>query len=744
MIRISARHYLLALYLPIILFGFVLFLLNRMALPSPFLINLTFLAMLLLPGFFLKKIISFDFEKDNLGNAVLVISLGFIVNLLLAAGAIFSGLTIDGYLRMYLIVVFGLFISALVIDAQKNHQDLNIDFNKLFKAENLIYVIIFLILILILATVNQLGTNFTGDPLYHLAILRRAVEGQTLSMENLSHLKDQFHLSYVLPVWHIFLALLVKVSGTNIFILFREISTILTLFVFIVWYWLFRKILPTRSVAILALFLFVLFHFEKNGYLFTRLPVPDSLNMLLLMPLCFGLALSYIFQKDSTYKHLIILSVLLPLMGLIHWTQYFYWLGAMGLFAILYAIFKFKDKDFKPIFKKILLATFANLVLVIPVLAFIQLKAQAVSQNMQGFTTVARGSTNDRLYKFDPYFKLSYILLPLIGVFIRKYRRLIFILAVFSAAPIVYNLPWLYGLLRQYLSHVFVNRLYSNLGQWPFLIWAILLGFILVLLDRALSKIKPQQRYWRLIIDGVLGIFLLWMVWGQFQSGMVQNWYNFVFSGSVFDWLNRNYNWLIPVVVIIALAIFILQKYYPKSLDFFQFQEYKNHSTMLILTLVIVFFLGIQSFSHLTFYPKKEIQNWHFFTAATDPTADFINYDKFGGVEAIEFIRTNIPAKSVFDTNTFANYTLPTLVDMHMASYSLDPIAPTKKYKDLYDLTVPIEKKIVMLKEGDIDYLIYQYQTPDKSSPFDTYPQYFIKIYESNSAAIFQINKTAL
>lgn len=744
MVKLNAKNTLLGVYISVIIFVFLLYSLNRLLAPSPWLINLIFLSLLLLPGFFLKRILKLHFHQDSLGNFLINLVLGFVVNLGLSFLAIILGLTITGFLWVYFVVFIVLFFGAIITDYfQPAHEEKVFHLKDIFKVENLIFVLLFLLTILVLMTVDELGTNFTGDPMYHIATIRKVVEGSPLTIENLNYVKNQTELAYGIPVWHTFLGLVSKVSQTNILVFFREILTSLTVLVFLVWYWFFRKLLPTRALAILALFLFILFHFYNNSYLYTRLPVPDTFSMLLLMPLCFGLALNYIFGKESNYKYLIILSLMLALMGLVHWTQYFYWLFAMGLFAVLFAIFKYREPDFWPVFKRILLSIFTNMIFVIPLLIFIQVKAQVVSENMQALSTVTKGSTNDRLSKFDPYFKLSYILLPLIAVFFRKYRKLIFILAVFIAGPLVFNVPGLYPLARRFLSHVFVNRFYTNLGQWPYIIWAILIGFILVLIDKFLSKIYPSWKYGRFLIDGILLIFLVWLFYLQYHTGRVQEWYFsiFNFSTSTFNFLNANFYWLIPVIVGIALIIYILQKYYSSWVEFFTFKEYENHLTMLILTLIIVFFLGIPSFSHLSYYPKKEFQNWHFFNQAIDPTFDIINPDKFGGMEAIDFIKNNIPPKSVFDTNTFANYTLAMLVDVHMASMTNDP-EPTKKYKNLY-LGIPVEKKLAMLKEGNIDYLIYQYQTPDKSSPFDSYPQYFIKIYDSDSAAIFQINKGA-
>lgn len=704
---------------------------------TPFLLMLIFSILIFLPGFSLAQLFKINFPKDYFGQIILYLALGFIYNLFLCLLIIIFGLTIDTAVKFYLTTFIIVAVLTLIINfirPKPKPIDLG-SLKKIFQIKNLIYLPLLFLVILVLATVDQLGTNFTGDPLGHLGVIRRVVEGQPITSENLSNVKNQLHIVLTFPVWHVFLGLIAKITNNNIFVIFREIPTTLTLLVFLVWYWFFKRILPNLPVAILALFLFILYYFGPNAYLYTRLAVPDTLCNLLLMPLSFALAIKYIFDKATTYKHLIILSVLLVFMGLIHWTQYFYYLSAMGLFAILYAIFKYRENDFRDTFRKILLSIFANMVLVGPLLIYLK---GIIGQNLENFSGVQKGSNNDRFYKFTPYFQLAYVFLPLFGLFFRKYRRLIFLLAIFLVGPLVYNIPGLYEILRRFLSHVFVNRLYSNLGEWPYVIWAIILGFFLILIDRLMTRIETISKHLRYLIDGVLAVAFGWLFFIQYQYETLDVLYERIFSESAKNWLSANYQWLIPAVAIMVLVIFILERHSKKLTDFFSFEENKDQIAALILTLFIILFFSIPAQGHLRTYFGKEINNKHFFSEATDPTLSIINPQKFGGMEAIDFIKNNIPAKSVFDTNTQANYSLPSLVDVHMASYTFDP-EPTKKYKDLYNSAVPIEKKLAMLKDGDIDYLIYQYPLGERQSPFDAYPQYFTKIFD-RTAAIYQVN----
>ena len=100
-----------------------------------------------------------------------------------------------------------------------------------------------------------------------------------------------------------------------------------------------------------------------------------------------------------------------------------------------------------------------------------------------------------------------------------------------------------------------------------------------------------------------------------------------------------------------------------------------------------------------------------------------------------------IPSKSVLDSNSAANYTIPTLIDIHMASWTNnDDVDPTRLYRELYE-DIPIKDKLILLKKGDIDYVMYVYNKKKEPSLLDNYSEYFIKIYNNKKVVIYQINK---
>lgn len=741
--KLKVSEYLLYSDILIIFLVFFIFLLNFFGVNSPWFLALTVLSCLILPGYFLKRLIRIKFF-DRLGNFLLAFTLGLIFNLGLAFIVILLGLTITAYLWLFLILGALLFIGALIYDHLRPiGGEFEINLKKIFVPENVIYLFVIILGVLILVTIDQIGTTFQGDPVYHLAIIRKVVSGNPLTMDNLAYVKNQLELAYGIPVWHAVLGLYSTITRVDLIVLFREIPLSLSILSFLVWAWFLSKLIPNRKIALLALMLFMIYQFSGNGYFFSRLAVPDTFNQLILLPLAFGLALTYIFNKESSFKLIIILSIFLPLMGLIHWTQYFYYLFTLGLFGIIYAIVKFRKPDFKTTLQRFCGAIFFNLILVLPILTYFQLKTNAISSNINAYQTVGKTSNNDRFTKYSVDVQTSLFFVPFLLFFVRKYRQLIFFFAVFSLTFLVYNIPGLGDFLRSVLSHVFVNRIFTNIGEWPFVTWAIVLGFLLLLVDRVLKKVDQASKISLYIVEAIVLIFVFSMLILEFSKETLSTWYDSFFNSKPIQaWFSANYLWLFVILIIVGLGIYFFQRNKPKLEEFFDLSEPKNLIVNFSLIFLIVLFFSTPAIGHWKTNLNKEITNGHFFGQPYDPTFDIVNPDKFGGLDLLSYIKQNIPENSVFDTNTDANYTLAVMVDVHMASMNYD-VDPTLKYRKLYDPNVPLDQKISMLKEGDIDYLIYQYQY-SSSTPFDTYPQFFQPIYTNDLAVLFKINKEAI
>jgi len=275
--------------------------------------------------------------------------------------------------------------------------------------------------------------------------------------------------------------------------------------------------------------------------------------------------------------------------------------------------------------------------------------------------------------------------------------------------------------------------MYSNLG-WAPAVLALIFGFALLLVDRGLSKVKKEARF---LIDIVLGLIFLGAVILEASRETISILYDNLLGQNTLDWLSNNYLWLIPLVLVLSVGLYIWQKYNQKMVEFFNLDEPKEVLGATLILLVMVFLVITLGLGHLKLNFSRELESSKFFQKAPDPTLDVINFNKFGGAQTIDFINNNIPPKAVFDS-TDANYVLATLTDVHMASYTFEA-EPTKKYEKIYEPTLAEDERLALIQDGQIEYILYLYQTGTSPTPFDNHPQDFSKIYSSPTAAIYQV-----
>lgn len=701
--------------------------------PAPWTLILTFFLVLFWPGFCLARIFKISFGNDSLGQIISWMTLGFLFSFLICFLAIIFGFTLPLLINLYFIVLGLLFFIAFFIDLkgfQLQKETFSFNLREIFRARNLIFLLLGAFIILILIAIDQAGANFKGDPRFHLAILRKVVENQPLTVEGLSYIKFFHRLPYVFPIWHVFLGMISKISGMNIFSLWSEIPLSLSVLVLAVWYWFFKKILPNREIAYLALFLFIIyfwliiFAFDQYGYMFARLAVPDTLGQLFLLPLSIALSLRYIFDKQTNYKDLLVVSLLVIMMAVIHFTHYFYFLSVMGFFAVGFSILKFRDPEYKVFLRKILLTIFTNMIMVLPFLILLELKDKVLSKAIALYFNVQNIDFVVKFTRYDLYTKLSFIVLPFLLLFIKKYKKISFIFLLFLIIPIVYIQP-IEIFLGKILSWVFIRRFYNNVA-WPFLIWALILGFLLVLFDRLISKLSSFSKYIRYGVDSALGILAVILVWLEIHSRTLTKFYNkTVFSKNTISWLVENYVWLIASFTIIVIIILLLQKYSKQIGNFFVFTETQNKISNFLLLFMLIFFLVSPAFKGLKVNFKKEISEDHFFTKPRDPTLTWTQPKTIGGMETVDFIKENIPPKSIFDSNS-GYFMLSMLVDQYMSDYNS---GADKTYGKIYLENVGIEERLACLNKGKIDYILLVSPKTKTLALFDNYPQYFEKIY---------------
>lgn len=736
--RVILKYVLLGLWIGLI------FLVNRFIPEMPLTLLLIVATLLFLPGFFLAQIFKITINNDPLGQFILWLTLGFILAFSSGLFGIILGLTLPVLTNIYLLLIAGLFILSFILDWRRPQDSVvknKLALKNILKLENLIYLLVIATVLLILLVLLKSGALFKGgDTNYHLATVRKVISGQPLTIDNLNYVKDKIAIiAYGFPLWHVWLGMLIHVTKANIFAIWHDMAMVLTVLVFLVWFWFCRKIFPTRDLGILAFLLFAIFSFYWGaGYLFTTLSIPHTLTQILLFPLSVILAFEFIFnsEKKPNSKLFVVLLIFVLLTAAVHLTAYFYYLFVLFSLAIFYPIFNFKAENFWPTFKKLLLLLGTSLVIILPLALALELKGHTISANLASFRQSDYSATlrYSTFARYGPFSHYAYLGLPLVLLFLKKYRNLFFILATFLIAPIVY-LPAIGVPLIKTFSAVMVGRLYGTL-EWHFLVWALVLGFGLIIIDRLIFRLSRLSKYFRWLIDLVFAFGAGLLVWLQVKFNWATTFYDSMFADKTLNWLDRNWLWLVAINLGVAIAGLLLAKYWGKANNFFALSEPKDHWARLFLIFIIVFILISPNYALF----KKSLQNNNFkyFIRPRTNVANVLTdyYNKYaGGEREINFINSQIPAKSVFDTNV-AYFILPIVVDQHMPLYSSN--AETN-HLDLYQDDVAIAARLKILCRYQIDYILVK--KPKKGTPvFDGFPQYFTQIFQDKNI-IYQINK---
>lgn len=707
---------------------------------SPWTLSLIFFWLFFLPGFSLSRIFKLSFGPHISDKLMLWFILGWLHLFFIISLSILIGLSINSLYWLVLIFQAIFFVLGLILEIFRKpiQEEVSIfKIKKIFCLDNLPFLLLFGLGFIILVFIALKGSLFLGgDPIFHLALVRKAFDGQPLTMENLTYVKNKIDIVYGFPVWHIILAFLAKITQSNIFVLWRAISVPLTILTFLIWYWLFRRIFSILNLAFLGWLLFAVFTFTwDTGYLFTTLPIPHTLSQIVLLPLSITLVFQYLWYPSK--KTLILLYLFLISIATVHLTGYFYYLFLMMGFTLLYGLVKFNDRDFKKTLKNICLATYGSLIILLLFAFIFEIKSRAISSNFRVFGQIdyPKKVRYQFFSNYSIFIQYAYLGLPLVILFIKKHRWFLFIFSSMLLAPLIY-IDAVRVVVIRVLGYIFVKRLYGTV-TWYYVVWAILLGFLLILADRGINRIKKTRPFIANLIMVFLILFVILFFYLQTNIGLVSQLYNIVFSAEVSLFISRNISWLLAIVILVTVIILLIQKYRPQVEEFFTFSDIKNPILWSFLVFLIIFLLFIPNYQKTIHYFK--VKGYKFFVLRSQIYTRGLENNltnKVGGLEVLEFINKKIPPKTVFDAKGGYLF-LPVLADVHMSTYHS---GAAKEYANLYKEDIAIGDKLVCLQSAKIDYLLWV-SPPRKTNSLDRFPRYFTKIFQNDRAFIYQINK---
>lgn len=718
------------------LFGILIFLFVKIT-PAIFanswIFSAAFLYFLLFPGWLLARI--FRIRTDDLIGRLLgffVLGLGFyfILNLI----AIFIGISLSTLSFILFLLLIVLLIVAVFLDLQRKEAAQEIAYGtwrQVLKLENIYFILPVAIGVFIVWLVALKGPGLDGDPYLHLSIIRKALDGSSLSSRALAFTQTQpINAAYVYPTWHIFLAFLSKSLSQSIFMSWNNILLVLTVISFLSWYFLSKVLFRKTAWTILALSLFMIFVFYGGpGYLFTRLGVPDTLAQLILLPLGLGFSLKYILDPSTelgaSYKLLIINFLIALMLLIVHGPHYFYLLLSVIIFGLLYAVTHWKDHEYKATLLNILKVFLAEIAVLIIAGIAIELKSQTLSASISQFAKSATGGVNlvTSFSKFGIVYKYSLLFLPLVLFFFRS-RRLLFIIATMLLVPLIY---WtsLQSVMSKLLSGVFTDRLLANTSLY-FYVFTLILGTILVVKDRFYAKFAKNIQYLFTGLAIALGIVLLIL---EEKTHWVSDFvYKILYAKPTNAWLNNHYWWFLGVVVVIAVIILIVLMAKKVKVDNY---EYKNQLFAFILMVIFSYILISPSIVNTRYYlsqpPKLTGEAYFLYLVHNDQ-------------RALNFVQNNLPAKSVILASRDTSKGLSTLIDQYMTYNAGSAYEETFKWVFNSATADSGKAEIVIDPKWAIDY-VYLANPASEAKHFHAHPEAYQKIYSDQKTEIYQLIK---
>lgn len=701
---------------------------------TPFIFIFRVLWLVFFPGILFSKIFNFKIGLGLIGQAALTLIIGLVFNFLLCFLAIILGLNLSFLTISYFVVIGLVTVFYFILSLKRPINPTNFSLKSVFNLGNLVYLIPATLTLLIVAVVQARGANFDFDPTYHLAIMRKVIDNNPLGINALSFVKNQPHPAYAVLIWPVFLSLLAKINHLNIFTLWNQIPTVLVLMTGLAWMWLFSKTIKNKTIASLATCMFLITMFYPDGYNYARLPVPDSFAMFVLVPLITGLALEYILENGQVYL-LWLTAILLFCTGLIHLTQFVYFFIILISFTIWYLIFKFKDDGLK-VLKRAFILALASASLIGIMFLYLQVQTGILSNNLSVYQTVkVKENYLSNFAKFKTFAKFAYLALPLTLIFIKRNPRVIIFWSVMFIAPIIYNVGFLKNFFYNNFSFVFVDRLYSN-TTWYYAILGLAVGAVILALDHIISHLTKKNKYFILVVNIFLTLVAAIFVWLEFKFGLLALSFNNLFNKRTDLLLNANYLKIIGVIFVLAIVFLIIEWRKKQKL----FSTPINQKSLVSFWLVFMFVFWFVSPTRLTI--QKTFAKSHqssFFQSIQDATDKVVIADNYGGADALNFIKTNIPSRVIFESNS-AYRDLPMMQDVYMTAWP-DHTKPDKEYSLLYLADTLLEKKLACVESGKMDYLLF---TPNQNETFTPDKRYFEPVYQTDQAVIYKINQEAI
>jgi len=669
-------------------------------------ITLAVLTAVLLPGYFLKRIIQIeveDFSKKIIYQIGLGLGFYFLINLF----ALFLNLTIFqlGYLILILLII--LFATALYRDRKVLYQFSLISY---LKGKSLADYLLFLT-ILIAATFSFLAIDaqsdkLLGDGYFHLAILRKITSGEGLSPYNLWVTKETaLNIVYSFPLWHIFVGLISKILSISIFTAFKQILLPLVIFSFFAWYGFAKTLFQNKYIAGVCFLSFLLIMLKDSSFYFlVVLASPDSFNRLFLLPMIFIFTIDYLFSDSKKISQNLPIIILLAIfMGLIHFPQFIYLMVILLISLILIIIFDRKSQAFLKLTYLLSLIT----LLILPYLLIVQ--REMVFDWIRANMIIFQGD----IYKYQApaqvniIYRYAVLALPILVLFFKKNRRIIFLFSIsLSLILISWQIFGLRVLFLKYFGQIFVERAIANLPA--FISFGFLLSLIIFYVNYLITKL-PKKII--LIIDIFIGLTTALVI---VQSGTrlaVSEFLERTIFNSDSILFSQMFWWVFLLVSLGTVAYFIVRGHVEINLStMLEIKEPSNKLNLAVLIFAIILLLSTPYISGLN---KVFAENSNG-TILTNRSSNIVSDIRIiGGQKMIDFLNS-VPKRSVFITDNPSISQLILLYSDNLAAEYPYSVSQFSESASFYNELLSDEERIAVLGKLQVDYILIRHPEDDQ------------------------------
>jgi len=418
-----------------------------------------------LPGFLLYSVIFKNKKKIFYEAMPLSLAFSMAVLILPTFFGFHYGLSLDVVLRFFLIEF--LIICCVFFYSYRGHLKeffkLRIKETSFYNNKYLKILLIFLALILLRAVLTP---GFQGGDMFrHIAEVRKIIELPNISFGAGFIKEAQGAGNYGYNILHIFLALVSKISSLDIIDVIHFIPIFISVFILLTYFYFSKELFNSEKIAIYATGVLFVWEIVLNYEFYAPgianfWPWSEFLPSLVARNVLIFSTLAIVFQylRSNEKKYLYLFPVLSLATAFLHINYFGYLVLLAGLIFLFILIFRFKDKT---LIKKALISFFLLLLPALPYVILIASKLYPIINPLYNIMLVAGNRPVRMVFGFpiiDPFKVIflspvhcaAYLLMPLLIFLVKKKRYAVYLLALYLGPLLIIFNPFLLKLLQRF------------------------------------------------------------------------------------------------------------------------------------------------------------------------------------------------------------------------------------------------------------------------------------------------------